>query len=1024
VNLFHSFGNFNVPTNNIANFLNDSGLATSNILGRVTGGNPSSIFGMIQTTGFGNANLFLMNPAGFLFGPNATLNVGGMAAFTTANYLRLADGVRFNAFPDAATDALLSPAPVAAFGFIGPNPAAIAIQGSTLQVVQGKNLSLVGGNQGFTATDPDTGNPINVPGGITMTGGKLSAPLGQINMVSVAGPGEISTIDYLPSPGMTMGNINLSQGAILDVSGDSAGTVRIRGGELVMDTAMISADTINANGAPVAIDIDIPGNVSISNTDIPALTARTTGAGNAGEIKITSGSMDVTSTLNQGFFFSAIDTHTSGSGNAGNVNISTGTLTVTGDPSGASIFIDSGTSGPAPGRGGDVSIKAGTIGFEAATISTGNFVASFLDGSGVGTAGNVNITADHLQMKNGSAIITDQTDFVNPAGRSGNINIAARDFNLSFSGLSTSGSQQSGSIVITGDQLIANESNVQSITTAKAGGGISIKEKVIEFSGGSTIASSTGGNGDAGPITITATDHLAFLNSNTQGGRPSGIFNTNSIGQSGTIGNAGDVVITTPSLQLTGGSRIDTTTATSGRGGNITIFADSIVINGEIANVPTEGLFNLGSTQGSGIYTRTIGGSCAGPCGNAGNISINTGSFSMGAGSQINSGTSSSGRGGTISITATDTIGLSGTLSTGQPGGIQTRSTALDADAGAGGNISLTAGESVTISNGASVSASTTGPGNAGNILVKANDVAISGGGTITAASTGAGNAGTVTIQGTNSPANSFLVDGAGSGVFTTTSNTGTGGNITIDANAVTLQNGATVSSSSTGTGNTGNIQITAENQFAMTNSSVTTEANQSSGGVIKITTSPGGNVQLNDSTISASVLDGAGGGGSVNIDPQAVVLQNGQILANAVFGPGGNIFITTNLLLADPASRISASSQFGQQGTITIQSPISPASGKLNPISSKPLIATSLVNQRCAVLAGGSISSFTVAGRDTLPAEPSGWLSSPLALSTLTTRNGPEADGDSATPLLSLRQIAPPGFLTQIFAVASDCQS
>ena len=80
-NLFHSFGNFNVPTNNIANFLNDSGLSTSNILGRVTSGNPSTIFGMIQTTGFGNANLFLMNPAGFLFGPNATLNVGGMLLY-------------------------------------------------------------------------------------------------------------------------------------------------------------------------------------------------------------------------------------------------------------------------------------------------------------------------------------------------------------------------------------------------------------------------------------------------------------------------------------------------------------------------------------------------------------------------------------------------------------------------------------------------------------------------------------------------------------------------------------------------------------------------------------------------------------------------------------------------------------------------------------------------------------------------------------------------------------------------------
>src|SRR5215510_14618391 len=122
-NLYHSFGDFNVPTNNIANFLNkgsfDSnghllpdGLATSNILGRVTGGNISNIFGTIQTTGFGNANLFLMNPAGFLFGPNATVNVGGMVAFTTADYLRLTDSARFNAGPNAAADALLSTASV------------------------------------------------------------------------------------------------------------------------------------------------------------------------------------------------------------------------------------------------------------------------------------------------------------------------------------------------------------------------------------------------------------------------------------------------------------------------------------------------------------------------------------------------------------------------------------------------------------------------------------------------------------------------------------------------------------------------------------------------------------------------------------------------------------------------------------------------------------------------------------------------------------------------------------------------
>src|SRR4029079_14245219 len=195
---------------------------------------------------------------------------------------------------------------------------------------------------------------------------------------------------------------------------------------------------------------------------------------------------------------------------------------------------------------------------------------------------------------------------------------------------------------------------------------------------------------------------------------------------------------------------------------------------------------------------------------------------------------------------------------------------------------------------------------------------------------------------------------------------------------------------SSTGPGNTGNIQITAGNQFAMTNSTVTTEATQSSGGAIKITTNPNGTVQLTDSTVSASVQDGTGGGGSVNIDPQSVVLINSQILAQAVQGPGGNINITTNLLLPDSTSVISASSQFGQQGNIIIQSPISPASGKIIPLGQKPLIATTLLSQRCSALAGGNASSFTVAGRDSLPAEPGGWLSIPLTLSMVESNEGP----------------------------------
>ena len=1024
-NLFHSFGNFSVGAGNTANFLNTpvNGTlpVTSNILARVTGGNISNIYGTIQTTGYGNANLFLMNPAGFLFGPNAAVNVGGMVAFTSADYLRLADGGRFNANSSAIPADILTSAPVAAFGFLGSNPGAITLQGSQLTVTEKSGISLVGGDITLEQGTPDGG--IAQPAHFVAHGG-------QINLISVASAGEVSAVDYMPSLGMTMGNISLSQGTLLNVSDNAAGAVKIRTGQLIMDQAVIAADTINANGAPIAIDINATGNVSISTTDVPALTAMTTGAGNAGEVKITSGSLDMTGTANNSFLFPVIDTHTSGSGRAGNVTIDTGDLNFTAiQIAGAPVFIDSGTISSNGGHGGDISIQAHNFVANDTIINSGNSVALQFGEDSTGSAGNISISANSLQFSNVIVVADAFSIFADPfnIGRSGNISLNVPNLDLQFSVISTEGGEKGGGIVINTDHFTAYSSQIFAQTFLLPGGGITINGRSIELTNGSNILSSTGGDGSAGPINIVATNHLSLLKANPTD-QVSGIF-SNSFGSVSNLGSAGNITITTPRLEMTDGARINTSTATNGHGGNVSINADAISMSGEAGDFRPLPLFSLGVVQPSGIFTLSVGGQCSGVCGDAGHISINTGTLTMGTGSQINSGTSSSGQGGNIAINARDTITMSGTLSTGQAGGIQSRTVGTSPDSGGGGSISLTAGQAVTISDGASVSASTTGPGNAGNILVKANDVTLSGGGTISAASTGSGNAGTVTIQGLNSPANSFLVDGAGSGVFTTTSDTGTGGNISIDANAVTLQNGAHLSSSSTGPGNTGNIQINAGNQFAMTNSSVTTEANQSGGGIIKITTNPNGTVQLTDSTISASVLDGNGGGGSVNIDPQSVVLINSQILAQAVQGPGGNINITTNLLLPDSTSIISASSQFGQQGTVIIQSPISPASGKIVPLGQKPLIATSLLSQRCAAIAGGTISSFTVAGRDSLPAEPGGWVSTPLALSISGTEDGTVSEADrmmsDETPLLSLRKIAPPGFLTQAFGVeASDCQS
>ena len=168
-NLFHSFGLFNVPTGGSATFLGPSSIA--NILSRVTGGQQSTIDGLISTrASMPNANFFLINPSGVLFTSGASLDVGGAFRVSTADNIRLADGVVFSATPVPGELGLLTSAPPQAFGFLGNAPGAISVQGAVLVVDPGQTLSLVGGD-------------------VQITGGALIAPGGLVQIGSVASPG-------------------------------------------------------------------------------------------------------------------------------------------------------------------------------------------------------------------------------------------------------------------------------------------------------------------------------------------------------------------------------------------------------------------------------------------------------------------------------------------------------------------------------------------------------------------------------------------------------------------------------------------------------------------------------------------------------------------------------------------------------------------------------------------------------------------------------------------------------------------
>lgn len=585
-NVFHSFGNFNVPTNNIANFLNTpvNGVlpATSNILGRVTGGNPSNIFGMIQTTGFGNANLFVMNPAGIVFGPNASLNVGGSVSFTTADYLRLADGARFAATP-GPTDASLSSAPVAAFGFLGSNPGAITVQGGHLSVADEAAISLVGGN-------------------ITVQGGTLTAPTGQINLVSVGrsskpnvagevvvtGPGERA--GFNPMGFKNLGTVSLAHGSTLDASVPSTGQLRaertgsvvIRGGQFVMEEASIKATaggTVDATADQIrlsnhsVIDTSItlpvplsPGHVTFnaktfSATDSAILTNRTGGGigliGDAGPVTIQGRQGTGTSANTISLVHTEVVTGANGAGGGGqillraeNIALNNSTLSVFGaraapirlvsgrllDIQNSMFNVGSFLSSP-----GTVDLSAG----KSITVTNTNIL-----GSSETVGGSVIMSAPVISLRGSRVSVGGD----NPAGSIRLVGTKAVNL-ADGTQLQISGSgRDGGAIEIDGGAQFTSQ---QSTISARARGGDSIKVDLrankVEMTDTQVTLSTFSGPG--GTITLDAKDTTL---TNSQ------ILSTARDGVSGPID------ITSPSLRLNAGSVIDSTSQL-GTDGTVTI---------------------------------------------------------------------------------------------------------------------------------------------------------------------------------------------------------------------------------------------------------------------------------------------------------------------------------------------------------------------------------------------------------------------------------------------------------------------
>ncbi|MEH1948582.1 MAG: filamentous hemagglutinin N-terminal domain-containing protein [Nostoc sp.] len=963
-NLFHSFQQFSVPTGSTAYFNN--AVDIQNIISQVTGKSISNIDGLIRANG--TANLFLINPNGIIFGRNAQLNIGGSFLASTASSLKFADGTLFSATAYLTTPLLTVSVPIglqyegAASGML--------VQGAGLAVQPGKTLALVGGD-------------------VNLNGGILFAPGGRVDLGGLAGEGTVglnftgnNLTLYFPE-GVARTDVSLTNGTNVNVRAGGSGSIAINAENLKLEgTSGLLAGINSGLGSigSVAEDIEINAIATINLTSGSFIEndVLPRAVGKGGGIKITAGSLFVTNGAQLG-------AGTSGQGNAGSVNINARD-TVSFDGVSAYSTVES----QGVGKGGNINITAGSLfvtnGAQLQSLSRGQGDAgsvninardtvsfdgvgssdrlpsgafSTMENEAVGNGGDINIMTGALSVANGAQL----QSLTQGRGDAGSVNINARD-TVSFDGKSAAFSSVE-------NEAVGN------------GGDINITTGVLSVTNGAQLAASTSRQGDAGNVNINARDTVSF------DGKSAAFSSV----ENEAVGNGGDINITTGALSVTNGAQLLSSTGifSQGNAGNVNINArDTVSFDGGDASSRL-GILSVGK---------------------GGNINITTESLSVKNGAQLAATTRGEGNAGSVNINARDTVSFDGVRSDGRS---SAAFSSVEAPAaGNGGDINITT-RLLYVKNGAFLTASTRGRGDGGNITVNANTLEAVNGGQILTTSRTSGKAGNITLNVTDrltlsgsdrTYSNRFaqlgwLAEqvsdaGAFSGLFANTleDSTGQGGDLKITTGQLAVRDGAEVTVSSEGTGNAGSLRVQADSIKLDTQGKLQASTASGKGGNI--------NLQVRDlilmrrnSLISAEASNN-GNGGNIKINAPFIVAvpkEDSNIVANAFRGRGGNINITTSgiygleyRLSLTNFSDINASSQFGVNGTVQINTPdIDPNSGNIN-LPTIPI--DTQVAQTCQ--AGGNLvkSSFTITGRGGLPPNPGEALSADAVQVDLVTLN------------------------------------
>ncbi|MGI0495183.1 filamentous hemagglutinin N-terminal domain-containing protein [Alkalinema pantanalense CENA528] len=621
-NLFHSFSQLSVPTGGSAFFNN--ALDVQNIFARVTGGTASNIDGLIKANG--TASLFLLNPSGILFGPNASLNVGGSFIGTTASGIQLVDGTVFSAVNSNTPPLLTMSAPIGLQ--MGQNPGAITVQGAGSQLID-----ITGFGQASTLNSPDglqaganqtlalIGGSVNFTGGVASIQGSGHLELGGVS----AGTVKLMTTptgwvgDY--SAVSQFNDIHLTQESMLNASG-SNGSIQLQGHNISL-----------SEGSALLLQNVVPSQSSGGIT----VNAR--------------GSLTMTGNTTNGELGSLIQSNNLSTGAVGDINVTAANLSL---QDGARIV--SRTRSQASGANVNIAVNGLT---QVSGFNTNNpaiYTGIITFSAGVGNGGNVTLSTQDLNILDSGNILA----IAVRSGDTGTIQVNA-----------------TGQVTIAGYNPLAFGESTLSTFTQGAGNAkdATINTAKLLIQGGASLGSSTVADGAAGSVIVNASESIEIQGQASQG---NGVGSISRIISNAEIlspesqaafglpeipsGNSGSLTINTPFLSIADGALVSVRNDGPGIGGNVWINANTIALrnqssitaaasSGEGGNINLQVRDLLLMRQGNSIVA-TAGGQ-----GNGGNITIDS-PIIVGLENSDIVANAFQGRGGNIEITTQGILGL------------------------------------------------------------------------------------------------------------------------------------------------------------------------------------------------------------------------------------------------------------------------------------------------------------------------------------------------------------------------------